>query len=131
MLARTEKVKKGKAMISTGKVSKATPSKATPTKKGPIQQLYRVVSKNEIQQHRSTTGTTPANKTLAQTPKSTKANVSSIDAGSPPSSFKVTGTTPIDVSAHLKLLGESLNNIGQKLKEHEVIKLISSFLEII
>ena len=39
---------------------------------------------------------------------------------SPPGSFRVTGSSPIDVSAHIKLLGESLNNIGQKLKEHEV-----------
>ena len=39
---------------------------------------------------------------------------------SPPTFYKVHGCSPIDVAAHLKLLGESLNNIGQKLKEHEV-----------
>lgn len=37
-----------------------------------------------------------------------------------PAPYRVTGTNPIDVAAHIKLLGESLNNIGQKLKEHEV-----------
>lgn len=33
--------------------------------------------------------------------------------------FKVTGTQPIDVAAHLALLGESLTIIGERLKEHE------------
>lgn len=35
--------------------------------------------------------------------------------------YKVTGTQPIDVAAHLELLGESLRIIGERLKEHEVI----------
>lgn len=44
---------------------------------------------------------------------------------SPPSpkakeAYKVTGIKPIDVAAHLKLLGESLTIIGERLKEHEV-----------
>lgn len=30
-------------------------------------------------------------------------------------------TQPIDVAAHLALLGESLGIIGQRLKEHQVI----------
>lgn len=34
--------------------------------------------------------------------------------------YKVTGTQPIDVAAHLELLGESLRIIGERLKEHEV-----------
>lgn len=29
-------------------------------------------------------------------------------------------TQPIDVAAHLALLGESLGRIGQRLKEHQV-----------
>lgn len=33
---------------------------------------------------------------------------------------KMSGTAPVDVAAHLKLLGDSLNIIGQRLKEHEV-----------
>lgn len=37
-----------------------------------------------------------------------------------PGAYKVTGTAPIDVAAHLKLLGDSLYVIGQRLKEHEV-----------
>ncbi|XP_065332172.1 HMG box-containing protein 4 isoform X2 [Cloeon dipterum] len=33
--------------------------------------------------------------------------------------FKPVSTAPVDVAAHLKLLGESLSNIGERLKEHE------------
>lgn len=36
--------------------------------------------------------------------------------------YKVNGIKPIDVAAHLKLLGESLSIIGERLKEHEVKK---------
>lgn len=35
--------------------------------------------------------------------------------------YKVIGIKPIDVAAHLKLLGESLTIIGERLKEHEVL----------
>lgn len=34
--------------------------------------------------------------------------------------LKCSGIKPIDVAAHLKLLGESLTIIGERLKEHEV-----------
>lgn len=34
--------------------------------------------------------------------------------------YKVTGTDPNDAAAHFILLGESLQIIGQRLKEHEV-----------
>lgn len=34
--------------------------------------------------------------------------------------YRVNGIKPIDVAAHLKLLGESLSIIGERLKEHEV-----------
>jgi high mobility group protein 2-like 1 len=37
-----------------------------------------------------------------------------------PGLYKVVGTQPVDVAAHLKLLGESLTIIGERLKEHEV-----------
>lgn len=39
--------------------------------------------------------------------------------------FKGNGIKPIDVAAHLKLLGESLMLIGERLKEHEVKKKIT------
>lgn len=37
-----------------------------------------------------------------------------------PGAYKIIGTTPTDVAAHLKLLGDNLTIIGQRLKEHEV-----------
>jgi len=33
-------------------------------------------------------------------------------------------TQPIDVAAHLALLGESLGIIGQRLKEHQVSRFV-------
>nr|CAD7462376.1 unnamed protein product [Timema tahoe] len=36
-----------------------------------------------------------------------------------PGLYKVVGTQPVDVAAHLKLLGESLSIIGERLKEHD------------
>jgi len=37
-----------------------------------------------------------------------------------PGLYKVVGSQPVDVAAHLRLLGESLSIIGERLKEHEV-----------
>lgn len=34
--------------------------------------------------------------------------------------YRVTGCGAVDVAAHLRLLGESLAIIGERLKEHEV-----------
>lgn len=55
-------------------------------------------------------------------PGSLSYDTSSISPPSPRSkdSYKVNGIKPIDVAAHLKLLGESLTIIGERLKEHEV-----------
>jgi high mobility group protein 2-like 1 len=41
------------------------------------------------------------------------------------------GTTPIDVSAHLRLLGESLTTIGQRLKEHSGQIAVSGSLSVL
>lgn len=38
-----------------------------------------------------------------------------------PGLYKVTGIAPIDVAAHLKLLGESLFIIGERLQVHKLI----------
>lgn len=48
-----------------------------------------------------------------------------------PTNFKVTGNAAIDVAAHMKLLGESLNNIGHKLKEHEGQIAVSGSLSVL
>lgn len=54
-------------------------------------------------------------------PKQRTTSSSSSNLGSIlPGAYKVTGTGPTDVAAHLKLLGDNLTIIGQRLKEHEV-----------
>ena len=45
--------------------------------------------------------------------------------------YKVVGTQPIDVAAHLKLLGESLTIIGELLKEHEGHIAVSGSLSVL
>lgn len=45
--------------------------------------------------------------------------------------YKVVGTQPIDVAAHLKLLGESLNIIGERLKEHDGQIAVSGSLSVL
>lgn len=42
---------------------------------------------------------------------------------------KALDLAPIDVAAHLKLLGESLINIGERLSEHEVSLIILFYSE--
>ncbi|CAK9817809.1 HMG box-containing protein 4 [Anthophora plagiata] len=45
--------------------------------------------------------------------------------------YKVVGTHPIDVAAHLKLLGESLTIIGERLKEHDGQIAVSGSLSVL
>lgn len=45
--------------------------------------------------------------------------------------ISVPGTAPIDVAAYLKLLGESLGNIGQRLTEHEGQIAVSGSLSVL
>eukprot|EP00090_Calanus_glacialis_P042854 TRINITY_DN75953_c0_g1_i1.p1 TRINITY_DN75953_c0_g1~~TRINITY_DN75953_c0_g1_i1.p1 ORF type:complete len:358 (-),score=116.30 TRINITY_DN75953_c0_g1_i1:191-1264(-) len=46
-------------------------------------------------------------------------------------SYRVTGTQPIDVAAHLTLLGESLSIIGERLTEHEGQIAVSGSLSVL
>ncbi|XP_023703916.2 HMG box-containing protein 4 [Cryptotermes secundus] len=48
-----------------------------------------------------------------------------------PGLYKVIGTQPVDVAAHLKLLGESLTIIGERLKEHEGQIAVSGSLSVL
>lgn len=48
-----------------------------------------------------------------------------------PGLYKVTGIAPIDVAAHLKLLGESLFIIGERLQEHEGQIAVSGSLSVL
>ncbi|XP_012257924.2 HMG box-containing protein 4 isoform X2 [Athalia rosae] len=45
--------------------------------------------------------------------------------------YKVVGMQPVDVAAHLKLLGESLTIIGERLKEHEGQIAVSGSLSVL
>lgn len=45
--------------------------------------------------------------------------------------YKVTGIEPVDVAAHLKLLGDSLTIIGERLKEHEGQITVSGSLSVL
>ncbi|XP_039295415.1 HMG box-containing protein 4 [Nilaparvata lugens] len=48
-----------------------------------------------------------------------------------PGLYKVIGTQPIDAAAHLKLLGESLSIIGERLKEHDGQIAVSGSLSVL
>ncbi|XP_047494630.1 HMG box-containing protein 4-like isoform X1 [Penaeus chinensis] len=118
------------SMISTGKAAKQSQNTARSNliNKGGVkpQQVVRTSSKQ------SDVGPpAPTQKAHTSTPKTSRSVVTSISDHSPPSAYKVTGSSPIDVAAHIKLLGESLNNIGQKLKEHEGQIAVSGSLSVL
>ncbi|KAB7507048.1 hypothetical protein Anas_02016, partial [Armadillidium nasatum] len=126
----------GNTMISTGKREKNTHSNANKTSqshKGKGQTTHGNKGGNKGQNKTppvSQTSTITSQKSTYQTPKA-KVITHNVPEASPPTSFKVTGTSPIDVAAHLNLLGESLNNIGQKLKEHEGQIAVSGSLSVL
>ncbi|XP_011308793.1 HMG box-containing protein 4-like isoform X2 [Fopius arisanus] len=53
------------------------------------------------------------------------------ELSSGPGAYKVAGTQPLDVAAHLKLLGESLTIIGERLKEHDGQIAVSGSLSVL
>lgn len=54
------------------------------------------------------------------------------DANNDPAGvYKIVGTQAVDVAAHLKLLGESLSIIGERLKEHEGQIAVSGSLSVL
>lgn len=67
----------------------------------------------------------PAPAAAAAAPAVTEASSSSAESTTPPCNysnsglFKVVGTDPLDSAAHLKLLGESLTVIGERLTDHD------------
>ncbi|XP_049824190.1 HMG box-containing protein 4 isoform X2 [Aethina tumida] len=58
-------------------------------------------------------------------------NVSPSSPKAKDGNFKGNGIKPIDVAAHLKLLGESLTIIGERLKEHEGQIAVSGSLSVL
>lgn len=63
--------------------------------------------------------------------KQHKLSTSDCESSHPRDLYKVVGTAPIDVAAHLKLLGESLSIIGQRLTEHEGQIAVSGSLSVL
>lgn len=68
--------------------------------------------KNDKKESHSKSGSSPSTSRIGVT----KSKPPSITPGA----YRVTGTGPTDVAAYLKLLGDNLSVIGQRLKEHEV-----------
>ncbi|KAK7074726.1 high mobility group [Halocaridina rubra] len=136
-------------MISTGKAAKQqqNTTRSNLINKGGVKpkQVVRSSAKNIDVVHSgasggtgggsvtsgSIVGGTSTTKVAVSTPKTSRSAGSSSMDHSPSSTYKVTGRTPIDVAAHIKLLGESLNNIGQKLKEHEGQIAVSGSLSVL
>ena len=126
------------SMISTGKPPKQANimTKSNLINKGgnKPQTIHRVTSKiSESPSNQITIPVQQTAKNIIHTPKNSRSfQLSSTNEVSPPgNTYKVNGCTPIDVAAHLKLLGESLNNIGQKLKEHEGQIAVSGSLSVL
>lgn len=119
------------SMISTGKAAKQAQNVARSNliNKGGVKPTQMIRSHTKPESNQSVAGST--SKVSISTPKSSRNTSSSATDHSPPSNYKVTGRTPIDVAAHIKLLGESLNNIGQKLKEHEGQIAVSGSLSVL
>lgn len=60
-----------------------------------------------------------------------KATSSAIATNTSPGVYKVTGQQPADIAAYLKLLGDSLTIIGERLKEHEGQIAVSGSLSVL
>lgn len=93
-----------------------TPSKA---KKNASSSKSATPSKKKQEGKSSTPSTPSKNISNGSKSKHSSSKLSPAPAITP-GAYKVTGTGPTDVAAHLKLLGDSLFIIGQRLKEHEV-----------
>lgn len=117
---------KKKLIIKDGRIIKGDKFKG----KEPIKMLGGKMTKMPTKQKTTLTKTSPTGFSL---------NVSSYEtvSVSPPSprgkdgGYKVNGIKPIDVAAHLKLLGESLTIIGLRLKEHEGQIAVSGSLSVL
>lgn len=73
------------------------------------------VRKTASKQSLPSTSSVPSTSTMSspETPRSSRSLTGVTET------FKPVGTTPLDVAAHLRLLGESLTIIGERLTEHE------------
>ncbi|XP_075235725.1 uncharacterized protein LOC142332908 isoform X1 [Lycorma delicatula] len=144
--------------ITTTASSASKKSKSTPTRKfinkqqqqqQPQQQLQQqqqqqqptvsVSNSGNVGQQMSQNNQSPTSSNLAiASPSDQSAKSSSKSAASlvsepvvGPGLYKVIGTQPIDVAAHLRLLGESLTIIGERLKEHDGQIAVSGSLSVL
>ncbi|XP_044017562.1 putative uncharacterized protein DDB_G0270496 isoform X2 [Aphidius gifuensis] len=112
---------------STG--SKESPIKSSPIRKkflnknGNTKEITKLTTKKTIQ-----LGGTSIVGNISQNKSLIKDDSPAIGGGS---NYKVSGTKPMDVAAHLKLLGESLTIIGERLKEHEGQIAVSGSLSVL
>lgn len=69
---------------------------------------------------RSDTSISASGGSCSSSGKQRHSNSSKLSPSVAPGPYRVTGIGPSEVSAHLKLLGDNLTIIGERLKEHEV-----------
>lgn len=119
--------------VVTNKKAKSTPARKFINKQ---QQPPSVTPMNQqITQNNHTVSTSvlpvsPTEPTVSRSNKSAAAGLVSEPVVGP-GLYKVVGTQPIDVAAHLRLLGESLSIIGERLKEHEGQIAVSGSLSVL
>uniref|UniRef100_A0A1B0DJN6 Uncharacterized protein n=1 Tax=Phlebotomus papatasi TaxID=29031 RepID=A0A1B0DJN6_PHLPP len=92
----------------------------------------KFLNKNSPAAHKGAT----AAKTLTKPPKDSDTDKSPplttlIKSISSPQVYRVNTSHPLDVAAHLKLLGDNLTIIGQRLKEHEGQIAVSGSLSVL
>lgn len=99
----------------------------SPTKKAKIERKSNASTSAKRDEHPSTSAAAAAALSSSSSPskqrtisKLSNSSSSSFNSTILPNTYKVTGIGPTDVAAHLKLLGDNLTIIGQRLKEHEV-----------
>jgi len=96
------------------------------------------LNKSEIRHH-SVTSQSKASDSVIQGSSSilaaamsgTKLHNTFKDSNVSSSMYRVTGTEPLDAAAHLKLLGESLSMIGERLCKHEGQIAVSGSLSVL
>lgn len=96
----------------------------SPTKKAKATDRKLNGFENQTTSRNRTISAHSNNSNYGHTTKTASANISDSSrlATITPGAYKITGIGPTDVAAHLKLLGDNLTLIGQRLKEHEVNK---------
>lgn len=95
-----------KSTVSTSKFLNRNPPTPRTKKSTSVAQRASISPKDTGTVNTTTASVHPANSNHHKT--------------SPSGIHKPSGTAPVDVAAHLKLLGDSLTIIGERLKEHEV-----------